>query len=71
MNAKLKARELVDKFKYLVAIDDSGEPIYEFQKDCALIAVDELLDVLHKGAYEDEDSNMNYWIEVRDEIRKL
>lgn len=67
MNAKLKAEELIEKFAPIMP----NENWQDRAKECALIAVDEILDVLHKGAYEDEDSNMNYWIEVRDEIEKL
>jgi hypothetical protein len=45
MTPKEKAKELVEKFKDLVMIDYRGdeEPIFKLQKQCALIAVDEMI----------------------------
>ena len=84
MEPKLKAQELVDKFyqttpnEYFV-----NEPIgikgryksWEQAKQCALIAVDEILngyefdslDIEHKRIMD----NINFWDEVKQEIERL
>lgn len=63
MDAKLKAKELVDKF-----IQTNGNSF--FAKDCALIAVDELIKL-----YEFENPHrgfkISYWDDVKTEIEKL
>jgi len=67
--AKEKAEELVDKFTYEI----SGLDKYEYYldsnirfviKQCALIAVDEILETNPYKA-------RNYWQEVKKEIEKL
>ena len=60
MNAKEKAKELVDRYKFYLG--NEQENIKE-AKDCALIAVDEILD---KDGY-----NNDYWQEVKQEIKNL
>ena len=66
MTPKEKAEELVAKFEWYC------EEVMEYQKDCALIAVDE---ILKSNPYEvsktDMDSNIEYWQEVKQEIEKL
>ena len=72
MTPKEKAKELVDKFRKYV--DDgrhngfySGEITFENQKQCALIAVDEIL-----NEYWSHDTKREkFWQEVRNEINKL
>jgi len=74
MTPKEKAKELVDKFTFI----DNGE---KFQlittkdkikaKQCALIAVDEILDTI-STIYDYDFSVLNpYWQEVKQEIEKL
>lgn len=48
MTEKEKAEELVKKFKDYVAFDYRGdeEPLFECQKECALICVNEIISVL-------------------------
>ena len=62
MTPKEKAEELVDKFAridgYVDSIDLSK---CEFEKKCALIAVDELI----------EETDYYFWQEVKKEIEKL
>ena len=58
MTPKEKAEELVNKYYFLVDV------LFE-QKQCALIAVDEVF-----GNNTDE-SKHDYWIEVKQEIEKL
>jgi diphthamide synthase subunit DPH2 len=77
MTPKEKAIELVYKYQYLVTTwdcynDESLEIVYRLpdMKQCALIAVDEILDasLLY---FEDLDAYVNYWQEVKQEIEKL
>ena len=71
MTPKEKAKELVRKFKkyaYYPETEDDGLFIYEINengKQCALIAVDEILKIIHTNM---EDK---YWQEVKQEIEKL
>jgi pentose-5-phosphate-3-epimerase len=66
--AKEKAKELVEKYAYHLWID--GICDYEQAKQCALIAVDEILDA--SLYYFDELSPyVIYWQEVKKEIEKL
>ena len=68
MTAQEKAKELVDKFAridgYVDSIDLSK---CEFEKKCAFIAVDELIEVTASI----ETSDYYFWIEVKKEIEKL
>ena len=66
MNPKEKAKELVEK------MFQTGSALYADRigaKECALIAVDEILSLIHK------DMNYQnvyvYFIEVKQEIKKL
>jgi len=61
MKAKEKAEELVDK--YFIVIDNSHplDDILKTAKQCALIAVDELI----------EEIRSKYWYEVKREIKQL
>lgn len=61
MTPKEKAKELVDKFKELY---DYGS----LSKECALIAVDELIELSHSSIL---ISTIKYWKEVKQEIEKL
>ena len=58
MTPKEKAKELVDKF-----IQTNGNAF--FAKQCALIAVDEIIN------YSEEWDDSEYWQEVKQEIEKL
>ena len=82
MTPKEKAKELVDKFlkHNTVWIDDENYYYSEKKsKQCALIAVDEILNVIpysimdtHKGeVYFYENDERNYFEEVKKEIEKL
>ena len=59
MTPKEKARELVDKYHKIHAINN-----YEV-KQCAIIAVDE---IINEAVYEKQ---YNYWQEVKQEINNL
>jgi hypothetical protein len=78
MTAKDKAKQLVNKF---YSKTDSEGVIFcvnwSSAKECALIAVDEVLNVLPQHEYlEDRDEYCEnrerlYWQEVKQEIQKL
>ena len=66
MTPQDKAKDLVDKFSNEVLIDN-----YE-AKLCALIAVDEILDVdCFDMSEEPFDNHIEYWQEVKQEINQL
>ena len=74
MRPKEKAKELVDK--YLKGKDENGWSLCEFNscaKQCALISVDEILNLMIKEFKWDVNNNGNiaYWQEVKQEIEKL
>jgi len=67
MTPKLKAKELVDKYWiYLRAGLLYDEEAKEDAKHCALIAVDEIRDVIPQIS-----DIQYYWIDVKAEIEKL
>ena len=71
MKAKEKAYELVDRFIYLdeFSMDWDADEYIHNAKQCALIAVDEILQLLkHYPRY---DKMINYWNQVKQEIEKL
>jgi hypothetical protein len=73
MTPKEKAEELINKFfqyNYRIEWDsDKNEWVHynESAKQCALIAVDEILSVVWINLNDDVD----YWAEVKQEIEKL
>jgi hypothetical protein len=75
MTQEEKAKELFDKFYSAIPNDEMGEN-YNSAKQCALIAVDEILEIcsldcltnLHNHEFE---AKFNYWQEVKQEIEKL
>jgi hypothetical protein len=74
MNPKLKANELFEKYYQIGKNHD-----FDYAKDCALIAVDEIissspsLPILGDGGTYGEDIELSnkYWQEVKQEIEKL
>lgn len=83
MTAKEKAKELVTKYAALTITTlgcgaDKGNPCIitnvmfkEPAKRCALIAVDEILDIVCSVYGYDSDVLYPYWQEVKQEIEKL
>ena len=80
--AKEEAKELVDKFEpYVIRYTqddvvgylDQQTPILEYQKQCALIAVDLHLEELSKMKLIFSDRELHYknWQKVKQEIEKL
>ena len=71
MSAKDKARELVDTYRIMLMNSDTecGEEILctVIAKQCALIAVDEMIYVLDRYI----DPVRSYWEQVKQEIQLL
>jgi hypothetical protein len=67
MTPKEKAEELLDKMKFNCRECDN-----DFKaKQCALIAVDEILFALKYDMNEPTNGSIKYWQEVKQEIEKL
>ena len=89
MTPKEKANQLVNKFSSYVPTkisylefggdDNDFKTIVIESKKCALIAVDEILNITclkdldldYNKYYNDKSEFKNYWIEVKQEIEKL
>ena len=76
MTPKEKARELVDKFEpYVIRYTqddvvgylDQETPILEYQKQCALIAVDEIIKAVESD-WSFMEARQEYWQQVKQEI---
>jgi hypothetical protein len=65
MTPKEKANLLYNKM-----VVDFGIDHWQI-KQCALVAVDEILNTIEYSSQADELSKVNYWIEVKQEIEKL
>ena len=70
MEAKEKAKELIDKYKPLCGGYWGGKINKEFAKQCALIAVDEILNhhSQEQGLYR---IDTYYWQQVKNEINNI
>ena len=70
MNPVEKAKDLVNKMFHCDDFTPKEEMamLYPHAKQCALIAVDEIINVIEENCLEYDD---NYWQEVKHEIEKL
>jgi spore coat protein CotH len=68
MEAKEKAKELVDKFTNLYEGINLGLAKKHWAKQSALIAVDEILSIIDE---EEQYRAYKYWNEVKQEIENL
>ncbi len=73
MTPRDKARELVNSFtKYSEGgIDNSIKTIKSNAKKCALITVNEIIDILHPDNWNIEKDKYYYWKDVKEEINNL
>lgn len=72
MTPKEKAIELYQKYELLGIDFTRGVSMKEYSKQCALIAVDEVIDILSVLPYGMEYlSHIDYWEEVKQEIENL
>ena len=67
LNAKEKALELVNKF---LNVQNNTEEISE-AKQCALICVNELIEIMDEEGYDEEDTEIVYLEEVKNQINLL
>ena len=70
MTPKEKAGELIHKFAKPIDTMHKYPMCYETSKQCALIAVDEILDATIYY-FNNDDLFVEYWKEVKQEIEKL
>jgi hypothetical protein len=75
MTPKEKAKELVDKYLRTYPIYNNPTVVISYThneaKQCALIAVDEILEMDLPILEEDADEFYDYWEQVKKEINKL
>lgn len=76
MTPKEKAKELYHRYHALGSDFTRGVSMHEFAKQCALIAVDEILESqpsynYWNTYYDEEPSAITFWTEVKHEIEKL
>ena len=72
MGAKEKAKELVDKFARIDGYEDSIDlSKCEYEKQCALIAVDEIIQSIRFTDAKSDFGYVGYWQEVKNEINNL
>ena len=70
MTPKEKAKELVDKFVQYTPAEEEYE--FPYAKQCALIAVDEIISEIEPSVTMDViEARIKYWEEVKQEIEKL
>ena len=69
MTPKEKAKELFDKYCFAIRTEERGSGYFTnliYAKDCALIAVDEIIKVSTNS-----QNSENYWRQVKQEIENL
>jgi len=72
MTPKEKAVELYEKYFYLLPNHSTnGDIEHLIAKKCAIIAVDEILDVVNDVSPYEIELSFSYWIKVKSEIEKL
>ena len=72
MSHKEKAESLVEKFENLnsIKMSDDSRIEYPTARQCALIAVDEVLNALEEHRWQNR-LIMDYWEEIKQEIKSL
>ena len=68
MNPKQKAEELFAKYVFLT-ISDMSDKNFNQTKQCALVAVDEVLN--EENHFIQTDAHLLYWEQVKQEIKNL
>lgn len=68
MESKDKAKQLIEKFEILLGYELPSQNQYELIKQCAIIAVDEIINLY---LWDDVILDFKYWQEVKNEIQKL
>ena len=70
LTPKEKAKELVEKFAKYSWHDETGFKDGS-DKECALIAVDEILNAIDWHQFEAPNKQLEYWEQVKQEINNL
>ena len=72
MSPKEKAESLIKKFESLnsIKMSDDSRIEYPTARQCALIAVDEVLNALEEHRWQNR-LIMDYWEEIKQEIKSL
>jgi hypothetical protein len=73
MTPEEKAKELVDKYYNLFSVELENTVHYSEAKECALLTIDYIItsNPHSNPLNSDVHSTMNYWMEVKREIKKL
>jgi len=71
MTPKEKAENLLQLYLPYVQSSDYTEEIKNKCKQCALVAVEEIIKTLYEYHYDSESGAYEYWQEVKQEIEKL
>ena len=74
MIPKDKAKELFDKYCYAIRTEETDSGYFTniiYAKNCALIAVDEILNLVQCVNSNEIELDFNYWQEVKKELEKL
>jgi hypothetical protein len=71
MTPKLKAKELVEKYYHLFSVELENTIADYEAKECALIAVDEILTINDERPYMLSGFKETFYKEVKKEIEKL
>ena len=64
MTTKEKAREIFDKYWLFFVKDTDAMGIHKLTKQCALIAVDEMMKLIPL-------SNRDFWLQVKHELNNI
>jgi hypothetical protein len=70
MTPKEKSREIFDKYWLFFVKDTDAIGIYNLTKQCALIAVDEVIEALHEHHWQNRNVT-EYYKEVKHKLEKL
>jgi hypothetical protein len=60
MKPKEKARELIESFTDALTL-----------KDCAIVAVNQIIDAIYEHECDTLNKDLNYWLDVRKHIKNL
>jgi hypothetical protein len=72
MTPREKAIDLINSFEELGKDFTRGVSMNEFAKECALIVVDEILDIdCFDMSEENFDNHIEYWQQVKTELQNL
>ena len=73
MTPKEKAEELFTTYRFSLSIPNAplGDLKDSIAKQCALIAVNEIMNAIDWHDYDSPNEEWGYWNEVKDEIEKL